>query len=295
MIKVSVLITTYNHEKYIAQALDSVVNQLVDFDYEVIIGDDCSSDNTVEIIESFKSRASFPVKLLLNQKNLGVTKNIQQCLKHCSGEFIAFLEGDDYWLSPLKLQKQVAFLEKNGNCSLCFNGFFLLKDNGVYYPHCIEKLTSKTFFTTQDLILHNFITNFSACMYRKSIVEKLPSSMYDIYTVDWMFNLANSLHGDLGCIPEQLSVYRQHSSGSWFGKSHTDKLNMILDLIPHYSAILGNEFNRSFTTLKDQLRIELFWEYLRHKNYLACAKMIPFFLKTYLGKLTSRLISSMKK
>jgi|LSQX01.2.fsa_nt_gb glycosyltransferase involved in cell wall biosynthesis len=109
----SVGMLTYNHEKYIAQAIDSILMQEVNFDYEIVIADDCSTDNTREIILDYQKRYPDIIKPLFQEKNLGSQKNANALRTACSGKYRATLEGDDYWISPSKLQKQVDFLENN--------------------------------------------------------------------------------------------------------------------------------------------------------------------------------------
>ncbi len=121
--KLSVILITYNHGPYIRQALDGVFAQETDFDFDVIVGEDCSTDNTREIIEEYNERYPGRMKLLFREKNLGrPTLNVYETSMAASGEYLAFLEGDDYWTDPHKLQKQVSFLEEHPeymgtNCS----------------------------------------------------------------------------------------------------------------------------------------------------------------------------------
>ena len=107
---VSVYMTTYFHEPYIAQAIDSILSQEVDFDYEIIICDDCSQDCTQEIIKSYAQKYHF-IKYKFNQSNIGLTHNMFQAKSMCQGKYIITLSGDDYWIDNQKLQKQVDFLE----------------------------------------------------------------------------------------------------------------------------------------------------------------------------------------
>src|SRR5256885_224442 len=98
--KLSVLVTVYNHEKYIAEALDSILNQKVNFEFEIVIADDVSTDSTKSIIEKYaKEHPHRNIRILKSEKNLGITKNLQRGLQSCQGEYIAILEGDDYWIS----------------------------------------------------------------------------------------------------------------------------------------------------------------------------------------------------
>jgi glycosyltransferase involved in cell wall biosynthesis len=116
---VSVLIITYNHEDYIAQTLDSVLNQQTNFDFEVVVGDDCSKDRTVEILNAYAQRHT-NVRVLTTAKNLGVVPNCIRTLTACQGKYVAHLDGDDYWIDNLKLQKQFDRLEADANMTICY-------------------------------------------------------------------------------------------------------------------------------------------------------------------------------
>lgn len=115
---VSVLITTYNQERYIGQTLDSVLAQQCDFDYEIVIGEDCSSDRTLAVCEMYRQRYPDKISVLANPKNKGVTANYFDTFLKCRGKYIADCGGDDYWIDPYKLQKQVEILEKRSDVIL---------------------------------------------------------------------------------------------------------------------------------------------------------------------------------
>ena len=112
-VKVSVIVLTYNHEKYIRQALDSILMQKTDFHYEILVGDDASSDKTPDILLEYKHKYPDVIRLFLRKKNVGATRNAYQLFMKANGNYIATCEGDDYWIGPDKLAIQVAFLEQN--------------------------------------------------------------------------------------------------------------------------------------------------------------------------------------
>lgn len=114
---VSVCMITYNHEKFIRHALDSVLMQKTNFDYEILIGDDCSTDNTVRIIEEIQNKYPNRIQLFKRKKNMGMCANSYNVMCHARGKYIANLEGDDYWTTENKLQKLYDFLENNLDCS----------------------------------------------------------------------------------------------------------------------------------------------------------------------------------
>src|SRR5437016_2968680 len=111
--KLSVMMITYNHERYVRHALDSVLMQKVDFDYEIVIGEDRSTDSTREILLEYRDKFPAKFRLLLHEQNIGVIRNCFTTLAACRGEYVALLEGDDYWTSDTKLQKQVEFLDSH--------------------------------------------------------------------------------------------------------------------------------------------------------------------------------------
>lgn len=125
---VSIIIVTYNQEQTIARAIDSVLNQKCNFNYEIIIGDDFSTDKTREICIEYANRFSNIIKLYLNSSNKGVLNNYIDCFLKCSGKYIADCAGDDYWITPNKLQQQVEILEQDKSLSAVHTNWFF------YYP-----------------------------------------------------------------------------------------------------------------------------------------------------------------
>lgn len=125
---VSVFMVTYNHEKYVAKAIESVLMQKAGFSFQLIIGEDCSKDRTREIVKQFARNYPDNIKTILNPENLGAQKNARNVFIACTGKYIAMLEGDDFWIDPYKLQKQVDFLEANPEFGLVHTDFNLLLD-----------------------------------------------------------------------------------------------------------------------------------------------------------------------
>ena len=127
----SVLLITYNHEAYIRQCLDSVLSQRVDFDYEIVVGEDCSTDRTRDILNEYKSAHPDKIRLLYRSRNFGrPTLNVYETAGSCRGRYVATLEGDDYWTDEYKLQKAVDFLESNPSYSGCANPAILVGEDG---------------------------------------------------------------------------------------------------------------------------------------------------------------------
>jgi glycosyltransferase involved in cell wall biosynthesis len=151
--KLSVKMLTFKHDNYIAQAINGVLMQVTDFDFELIISDDCSPDNTEQIVKDIQN--SHPkghlIKYLRQKKNIGVLPNGLFALQQCKGKYIAFCEGDDYWTDPNKLQQQVDFLESNGDYTMTFHSVYVKNEiEGINYQYPIPKkdLTLSSFYNS---------------------------------------------------------------------------------------------------------------------------------------------------
>ncbi|MDR1406841.1 MAG: glycosyltransferase, partial [Tannerella sp.] len=172
---VSVCMLTYNHERYIAQAIRSVLMQETDFPFELVISDDCSSDGTVEICRSYKDRYPDKIKLLLSEVRLGMTGNFIKTIEACTGRYVAHCDGDDFWTSPGKLQKQADFMEANEEYTLCVHACsFYYQNEGIDRPISVPALLKAGMegfdFTNAQRIRKVSIQSVS-CLYRK---DKLP-------------------------------------------------------------------------------------------------------------------------
>jgi glycosyltransferase involved in cell wall biosynthesis len=252
--KINVVVTSYNHEKYISKCLNGILMQKGLFDIEVILGDDCSTDMTPQIMRDYQKKHPDVIKIMPNEVNLGVTQNIKRCLDACTGEFVAICEGDDYWISEEKLQKQMSFLIKHQEVPMCFSSIMLLYEPAnKLVPHPGQYELNKDRISTEELIQTNYIGNFSCCMYRTDVIRELPPSLFDIYTVDWMFNIMCSEWGGIGYIRDWMSVYRLHSSGSWSGKSEREKYEAWLIHIDTYNKFLDFKYDAEFRKLKSHI------------------------------------------
>jgi len=145
----SVCVITYNQEKYIKQCLDSILMQKTDFKYEIVVAEDCSPDNTREILLDYKERYPDTFNLILHDKNLGVNMNSTSARVAAKGEFLAFCEGDDFWIDENKLQIQVDFLKKHPEYSAVTHNVFHAKPTGEVIKTSIYSKRNKT-FTMKD-------------------------------------------------------------------------------------------------------------------------------------------------
>lgn len=258
---VSVLVVTYNHEKYIAEALESILAQDFDQDkMEIVIADDVSKDKTIDIIMEYEKQFPNLIKIINNEKNVGITKNYKKGFAACTGKYVAVLEGDDYWTSPKKLSIMVDFLENNKACSMVFNRFILSETEAKRYSvqpwPIIEKFQ---LITVTDLVRDNFIGNFSTCMYRNDLIKKINDDLYEIKVYDWMFNIVIAQNGMIGYLPEVMSLYRLHSSGTWSQKTNEEKIKETITSIESYNEYLNFIYDVEFTEHKNKLLASLNW------------------------------------
>jgi glycosyltransferase involved in cell wall biosynthesis len=167
--KVTVCVVTYNHEKYIEECLESLVTQECNFDFEIIVSDDCSTDNTRNIINDFAQKYSF-VKPILREKNIGAFENFVLTHQLATGEYICHMDGDDYAL-PGKLQTQADFMDKTPDCNICFHRIKALFPDGTIKDDLIDYEKIKNGFERKDLLTYMAVATHSSKMYRKEVRE----------------------------------------------------------------------------------------------------------------------------
>jgi glycosyltransferase involved in cell wall biosynthesis len=219
---VSVLTIAYNVAPYLAQALDSALMQATDFDYEIVVGEDCSTDQTRAILLDYARRHS-RIRALLRERNLGMNRNFIETLGAVRGEFVALLDGDDYWTAPHKLQRQVDFLRTRPDCSICFHNALVLYEDGSIAPHPfhmpqpthrLSHHVPKPVSTLDDLAGGNFMQTCSV-VFRAGLHGTLPDWYATMPTFDWPLHLLNAEHGDIGYLDEVMGVYRVRPGSFW--------------------------------------------------------------------------------
>jgi glycosyltransferase involved in cell wall biosynthesis len=262
--KVSVLMLAYNHEKFIAQALDSVLMQQVDFNYEIVIGEDCSTDNTREILIRYQQEYPDKIRLLLPEKNLGMHDNFIQTFKACRGDYIALLEGDDYWTSPYKLQKQVDLLDAHADYTICFHSALVLYQDGSKGWCFPPENQEKKVFTLEDLLSLSNIMATASIMFRQGFIHEFPDWIYDVDFVDWILQILLAQHGNIGYIDETMSVYRIHPQGNWSRKSQIEGLLEITNLYQYLSNYLDSKYQKNVRVTLSQHYINLSINYIKN-------------------------------
>lgn len=211
-IKLSVVSITYNQESFIKDAIEGFLKQKVNFTWEIIIADDASSDNTQKIIKEYTDKHPHLIKPILRPKNVGVLDNLYDALRSAKGKYIAICEGDDFWTDENKLQKQVDFLEKHTDYSLCFHPAKVVYENKEKAESIYPDPKKSISFDVYELLKNNFIQTNSV-MYRKQDYATLPKN---IMPIDWYLHLYHAQFGKIGFINRTMSVYRRHQGGIWW-------------------------------------------------------------------------------
>lgn len=164
----SVAVITYNQEKYISQTLDSILNQEHDFKYEIVIGEDCSTDKTKQIIEEYVAKYPEIIKPLYNNPNKGLVNNYFNVINHCQGKYIMECAGDDYWL-PGKVKSQIKFMENNPDVGMCYTKAKFWNENKQKYEKKLFGVDIENF--VKLLTTGNKVPALSVCL-RKNLVEQ---------------------------------------------------------------------------------------------------------------------------
>lgn len=231
---VSVCVQTYNHENYIVKCLESILMQKTNFPFEIILGEDLSSDKTREICIEYKDKFPDKIKLFLrNREDVIYIEgkptgrfNFTENLKSCRGKYIAICEGDDFWTDENKLQKQVDFLEVNKEVVGCFHNSFVVNDKDeVIEKQYFKNLEKKSY--NQEECLKTLKSAYATCslVFRRNLIFN-QISIYRDFISDFFIELLITQHGKLVYIDENMSAYRLHSGGIWQGSPtlHNNKV-----------------------------------------------------------------------
>ncbi len=262
-IKVSVCVVTYNQEHYIAECLESLVNQVTNFKYEIIVGEDCSTDRTRAIVQSYVEKYPDLIVPLFYSNNIGAVENIKQVYKKAKGKYIAHMDGDDMAL-PGKLQKQFDTLEKNKDCVICAHNMRLIDqsglDNGVDHVFHEEKKYSQ-----YDLYLIHALFRHSSKMFINDIGKYIDDLNEN--TLDIELHIIQSQYGSIYLLNDMLGKYREN-----VGVTFTNKF--INPIIIERVGVLYETVDKSKFTHREYLQIRKKYSNILLGYALLCAKTI---------------------
>jgi len=237
---VSVCCITYNHENFIRQALDGFLIQQTSFPIEIVIHDDASTDNTTNIILEYQEKHPHLIRIILQTENQYSQRGfgfISDLFEQARGKYIALCEGDDYWIDPLKLQKQVDFLEKNDDFAICFHKVKILQEGQIIDDYITW--VPQTISTIVDLAKGNYI-HTPSCMFRNNTSKTLGANFHDSPLGDYYIHMMNAQYGRIFYIDEVMSIYRLHGNSTFSSQSMICKIGRTLKAIEVISKDLQN-------------------------------------------------------
>lgn len=216
---VSVCIQTYNHEKYLERCLDGILNQETNFNFEILLGEDNSKDRTRAICMEYADKYPDKIRLFLHSRDNVIyiggnptgRYNLLHNLLNANGEFIAFCEGDDYWIDPKKLQKQVDFLQANRDYSFTFHRIYSIKETTQKITKSFRGETGGKTYYTKDFIV-DFPASFLSLVFRNNLIE-IPDWFKTVYGGDIFLMMLLSTKGNAYCHQEYMGVYNVHGGG----------------------------------------------------------------------------------
>jgi glycosyltransferase involved in cell wall biosynthesis len=215
---------SFNHVEFIAQALDSVIGQLTSFEYEIVIGDDCSTDGTEQIIRSYQQRLPGKIKRISRNANVGMCRNFSETLQSSCGEYLALLEGDDYWTDPSKLQLQAEYLDLNRDCAICHHKVdHIAWPSGELLKEYPPIRYRREHHSPGELARFNYIQTCSV-MFRRALMPSLDAEFEDLPLGDWPLFALVSEYGWVGYLDRTMAHYRIHSNNTWNNRPAPYKL-----------------------------------------------------------------------
>jgi glycosyltransferase involved in cell wall biosynthesis len=262
---VSICCITYNHEKYISQAIDSFLMQETDFDVEIVIGDDCSSDSTPLIIEEYRQKFPEKFRILKREKNLGSEVNFIKTIEACRGTYVALCEGDDYWTDPHKLALQVHTLEERTSHSFCVTSYSELTENDNTTNEV--KLFNTNRNIEKETIFQPYLFKTLTALFRKSCLR---SKIYKEVKCGDVFLVAELLFNGNGIyLPNNTATYRIHSNGMFSMKN--DMKRFFIEYLR--SRAINKYFHETYPEIK-QLHA---WNYKKFYSELKKSKTLSKF------------------
>ena len=243
--KLSVLMITYNHERYVAQAIESALAQKVNFPYEIVIGEDCSTDETRSIIADFARRYPKQIRALFRTQNLGANRNFADTLSACRGKYVAFLEGDDYWAATDKLQRQVDFLDDHSDCAISCARVRFLDETGHAEYDTFPTLPAGT-YSIDQLLEANFIMTCSTVL-RRDLVGPLPSWFFKMKLGDYPLFALVARHGKIELLDEVMAIYRVHRGSTWSSRPQIYRLRETARMLRALDKELDYEHTQKIT------------------------------------------------
>jgi glycosyltransferase involved in cell wall biosynthesis len=253
-VEVTAVIVAYNHAPFVEEAIASVLAQETEFEYEIVVSEDFSTDGTREIVQRLAETHADRIRLMLSERNLNDNSVLRRGLEAARGRYIALLDGDDVWTSKRKLQTQVDFLNAHPEYASCFHNAIVVYEDGsmpahsFYQEHPTQRMSTRwpgPRSTLADIVRGNFIPACSVVLRAESCRE-LPDWYDALPSGDWPLHVVSAQHGDLAYLDHTMATYRVHRQGVWtMGQSLYERLSDVEDLV-HVYDVLNRHLNFTF-------------------------------------------------
>lgn len=282
-IQVSVCVVTYNQEKYIAECLESLVTQQTSFKFEIIVGEDCSTDNTRKIVQQYVEQYPDLIVPLFYEENVGAVENLKRVYKAAKGKYIAHIDGDDLAL-PNKLQRQFDILEANPDCSICVHNMNAVDGKSQIMERAFPLFEEKK-YSLIDMYLINPFFIHSSKMFVNKIDEYI--DQLNVNALDTEVHIEQAKQGNIYFLNEELGVYRQ-----FVGVTYDNKL--INPLIPRRMMFIYDNIDKGYFSLFGLVKIKIKYKYILFKYFFyyfrknEALKSLNFLFKTIFNKRFSK-------
>ncbi|MBD2358449.1 glycosyltransferase [Tolypothrix sp. FACHB-123] len=288
---VSICCTTYNHSRFVQDALEGFLMQKTTFPFEIVIFDDASTDGTQKIIEEYMEKYPNLFVPFLQKENLwqgkGISGTFTIAFPNARGKYIALCEGDDYWIDPYKLQKQVYLLDKHPEYSICFHNVTEVYEDKTQEPQNSICCYPKQILDIEDLLYQNFAYTCTA-MFRRSLFSK--HKFPDWYlrpglveAADYPLWIFNAEHGKIAYLHEVMAVYRHHSGGFWSTKDKIHQLKNTIRTNQYINKYLNFNYQKIIKSKISYFYYEIALEYQikgniaqARKYFIKCLFEFPF-------------------
>jgi glycosyltransferase involved in cell wall biosynthesis len=297
---VSVVVPTYQHAAFIRQCLDSILMQKTNFNFEIILGEDESIDGTRDICIEYSNKYPDKIRLFLRSRKDVIfingratgRYNFINCLKEANGKYIALCEGDDYWTDPLKLQKQVDFLEANEDFSICFHNANIVDNNNqfikLFHQNPVKEITD-----FMDLISENWYIPTASMVFKRSSIDKLPHWFTEVFNGDYALQLILTSEGQkIGYLADIMGAYRIHGGGiSNSLKTPVDRNNFLIAIFKNIRLYANHKYQKNVNDRISSLYLlkiynskkyslsffKAFYYYIKFKKTFTCSEVSNIF------------------
>ena len=277
MITVDVILLCYNQEQYIEQALRSIYIQKLpnDIQARVYVADDCSTDSTLDVIKHLASESPFPMEFLTEEPNLGISKNYKRSFAATRADFVAVLEGDDWWISDDHLARHVRYLIEHPECAMSANRFYeTTLDGKLQMLSKWHESDDEVFINIHDQIVEgNQLGNLSACCFRSNYIHQLPENIYSMHVDDYIIGIMMAKCGEIAILQKPTSVYRCNPNSMWASLSEFQKLRWNWNHSKAYDRFLQFEYHKLWVVY----RKNIVRNFLKDNKRRICHKTKRFF------------------